>query len=76
MKNLRDGSGGNSHNGDSLLLPQVRDDFFADQIDFLNGAAGEDWLIGCGRDRPFGRPPAQIRTCRITAYGSYFGYLA
>jgi len=21
-------------------------------------------------------PPAQIRTCRITAYGSYLGYLA
>ncbi|MFZ1933550.1 MAG: hypothetical protein WCB27_08235 [Thermoguttaceae bacterium] len=33
------------------------------------------WL-GCGRDRPCGRPPAQIRTCGITAYGSYFGYLA
>jgi hypothetical protein len=31
---------------------------------------------GRGRDRPFGRPPAQIRTCRITAYGSYFGCLA
>ena len=25
---------------------------------------------GCGRDWPCGRPPAQIRTCGITAYGS------
>jgi len=24
-----------------------------------------------GRDRPYGRPPAQIRTCGATAYGSY-----
>src|SRR5215471_18444909 len=31
---------------------------------------------GRGRDRPCGRPPAQIRTCSITAYGSYFGCLA
>ena len=33
-------------------------------------------LIGRGRDRPFGRPPARIRTCGIAAYGSYFGCLA
>jgi hypothetical protein len=26
-----------------------------------------------GRDRPCGRPPAQIRTRRITSYGSYLG---
>jgi hypothetical protein len=26
-----------------------------------------------GRDGPFGPPPAQIRTCRTTAYGSYLG---
>jgi hypothetical protein len=31
--------------------------------------------LGRGRDRPCGRPPAQIRTCSITAYGSYFGCL-
>ncbi len=31
---------------------------------------------GCGRDRPCGRPPARIRTCGITAYGSYLGCLA
>ena len=33
-KNLRDGT---AHTGEVSLLPQVRDDFFADQIDFLNG---------------------------------------
>ncbi len=27
-----------------------------------------------GRDGPFGPPPAQIRTCGTTAYGSYRGY--
>ena len=30
----------------------------------------------CGRDGPFGPPPAQIRTCSITAYGSYRWCLA
>ena len=28
---------------------------------------------GCGRDRPCGRPPAQIPACGITALGSYLG---
>jgi hypothetical protein len=28
---------------------------------------------GRGRERPCGRPPARIRTCRVTAYGSYLG---
>jgi hypothetical protein len=37
----------------------------------LVGRAG-----GHGRERPCGRPPVQNRTCRITAYGSYFGCLA
>ena len=27
-------------------------------------------LLGCGRDRPFGRPAAQIRRCRVTVSGS------
>ncbi|MAE64774.1 MAG: hypothetical protein CMJ18_10950, partial [Phycisphaeraceae bacterium] len=27
-----------------------------------------------GRDRPFGRPPAQIPACGTTALGSYLGY--
>ena len=31
---------------------------------------------GRGRDGPYGPPPAQIRTCGTTAYGSYLGYLA
>jgi hypothetical protein len=33
-------------------------------------------VSGRGRDRPFGRPPARIRTCRVTASGSYVGCLA
>jgi hypothetical protein len=33
---------------------------------------GRVWQMqGRGRERPCGRPPAQIRTCGITAYGSY-----
>ena len=28
---------------------------------------------GRGRDAGFPTPPAQIRTCRVTAYGSYLG---
>ena len=41
-------------------------------------ATRSGWTCTCGRgrDRPYGRPPAQIRTCGITAYGSYFGCLA
>jgi hypothetical protein len=30
---------------------------------------------GCGRDRGHPLPHAQIRTCRITAYGSCLRYL-
>ena len=30
-------------------------------------------ISGRGRERPYGRPPAQIRTCGVTAYGSYLG---
>ena len=39
-------------------------------------AGGNCRELGCGRDRPCGRPPAQIRTCSVTAYGSYLGCLA
>ena len=28
---------------------------------------------GRGRDRPYGRPPAQIPACGITALGSHLG---
>lgn len=45
VQNLRDGSGGNAHNGASLLIPAVRDDNSADQVDLLDGGAGNDWLI-------------------------------
>jgi hypothetical protein len=30
-------------------------------------------VLGRGRDRPYGRPPAQIPACGITALGSYLG---
>jgi hypothetical protein len=41
----------------------------------------DDFLQDCGklcrgRDRPCGRPPAQIPACGITALGSYLGWLA
>jgi Ca2+-binding RTX toxin-like protein len=45
VQNLRDGTGGLRHNGDSFLLPSVRDDLASDAVDFLNGTAGDDWLI-------------------------------
>jgi hypothetical protein len=52
----------------------------ANWVDFLEHV--EAWVPaevgrgGRGRERPCGRPPAQIRTCGITAYGSYLGCLA
>jgi hypothetical protein len=45
VQNLRDGTGGDGHNGSSLLLPSVRDDLAPDAVDFLNGSSGSDWLI-------------------------------
>jgi extracellular elastinolytic metalloproteinase len=45
VQNLHNGTGGNSHNNGSFLLPNVVDDVFADDIDFLNGTSGNDWLI-------------------------------
>ena len=36
----------------------------------------ETTSAGRGRDRPFGRPSAQIPACRITALGFYLGCLA
>ena len=45
VQNLRDGTGGDRHNGNSFLLPSVRDDLAPDAVDFLNGTAGNDWLI-------------------------------
>lgn len=32
-------------------------------------------MFGCGRDGGYPPPPAQIRTCRITAYGSCLRYV-
>ncbi len=38
------------------LLPKVIDDVFADAIDFLNGSAGDDWLIfTTGEDKVAGK---------------------
>jgi hypothetical protein len=45
VQNLKNGAGGSAHNGTSFLLPVVREDLAPDAIDFLNGAAGDDWLI-------------------------------
>jgi hypothetical protein len=40
----------------TTLLPVVRDDYFADEIDFLNGGAGDDWLIfNSGEDKVTGQ---------------------
>jgi uncharacterized delta-60 repeat protein len=56
VQNLRDGTGGNAHNDGSLLRPEVVDDFFADQIDLLNGSSGDDWLIFlAGEDKVVGQ---------------------
>lgn len=45
VQNLRNGNGGSAHNAGALLLPNVRDDLSANAVDFLNGAAGDDWLL-------------------------------
>ena len=43
----------------SVLLPEVLDDAFADDIDFLNGASGDDWLIfKSGEDKIAGKAEA------------------
>jgi Ca2+-binding RTX toxin-like protein len=57
VKNLQDGTGGNAHNNGKLLLPMVVDNLFADdQIDFLNGSAGDDWFIyGVAQDKVSGQ---------------------
>jgi Ca2+-binding RTX toxin-like protein len=33
-----------------VLYPVVHDDHYSDAVDFLNGAAGNDWLLFCGGD--------------------------
>jgi extracellular elastinolytic metalloproteinase len=41
------------------LTPQVVDDLFGDQIDFLNGSSGDDWLIfAIGEDKVAGKAEA------------------
>jgi Ca2+-binding RTX toxin-like protein len=59
VQNLKDGLGGNAHNDGAFLLPNVREDISADAIDFLNGSAGEDWLIVlAGEDKVSGKSEA------------------
>jgi Ca2+-binding RTX toxin-like protein len=49
----------NAHNGTWWLLPQVVDDVFNDDIDFLNGSAGDDWLLfSGGEDKVSGKTEA------------------
>jgi hypothetical protein len=37
---------------------------------------GKEIVDGRGRDWGCPQPPAQIRTCGTTAYGSYLGFMA
>jgi Ca2+-binding RTX toxin-like protein len=63
VQNLKNGAGGNAHNGAAFLLPAVRDDISADAIDFLNGSSGEDWLIFLvGEDKVSGQMEAADST--------------
>ena len=70
--------------GDSLTIPRM-----ALSVGFIRFVSSTDAtqatglltlaLVGltrCGRDAVNPAPPAQNRTCRITAYGSYLGCLA
>jgi hypothetical protein len=59
VNNLRDGSGGNAHNGASYLLSLVRDDGDNDEVDMLNGTSGNDWFIfATGEDKVTGQTEA------------------
>jgi Bacterial Ig domain/RTX calcium-binding nonapeptide repeat (4 copies) len=49
----------NAHNGASYLLPEVRDDNSADDIDMLQGSSGNDWFIyKIGEDKVVGQQEA------------------
>jgi Ca2+-binding RTX toxin-like protein len=49
----------NANNGTSYLLPVILDDNMGDQIDFLQGGSGDDWLVFLsGEDRVLGRQEA------------------
>jgi len=46
----------NNYNGTSYLLPEVRDDNSADDIDMLQGSSGNDWFIyKIGEDKVVGQ---------------------
>ena len=56
VNNLR---GDNAQYTGAKLLPKVVDDLSADEIDFINGAAGNDWLIFlAGNDKVAGQSEA------------------
>ena len=58
-------------------IPQVRCAMrFRQIVDKDTQARILDEIKGRGRDRPSGRPPAQIPACGTTAPGSYLGCLA
>ena len=63
----------------TLALPRVTLDFDGSVQStgrFAEGTAVGFNKKGRGRDAGFPAPPAQIRTCRFPAYGSYLGCLA
>jgi hypothetical protein len=64
-----------SVNGDALLARYGRAATLGDQELIRESADVWNDRLDCGRDVPFGTPPAQIRTGPIKASGSYRGCL-
>ena len=72
--------------GDYKLSPRIKALFLTRKARALAQSGDEsalrllpeirDLYLSRGRDRPYGRPPAQIPACGITALGSYLGCVA